>query len=326
MERRIIFTGKNEVKVEAFTPPVCGDTQVVVRTLCTQISSGTEGIVLNRLFAPGTAWDAWAKYPFYPGYSAIGRVEKVGASVGKLQIGDRVAVRQGHASVLVVGESDCDKVPDGLPDEEAAWFALAKIAFMSARAAQYFLGESAVIIGGGPVGQMAVRWAVAAGLARVVLVDPIQQRLELAAQGGATAGIDKPIDQAREAIVAALGGEEPAILVDSTGNAKVFASMLRLAAMNARVIVLGDTGAPDDQHLTADLLNKGLRVIGAHDGLVWPAPHIHQLFFTLLKTGRMSMQGMNTHTFAPAEARAAYDLITTRRQDTMGIMFDWRKG
>jgi len=325
MEHRIVFTGKNELKLESFEPNVCGEGQVVARTLSSLISTGTEGIVLNRLFAAGSHWDDWVKYPFYAGYAVVARVEQIGAGVKSLHIGDRVVCRHGHSSVIVVGEFDCDKVPDGITDEDAAWFALAKIAFMSARAAKYFLGESVVIIGGGPIGQMAVRWANAAGLANIVVVDPVSRRLELAKLGGATTVIDKPIDQARDAIIGALGGQEPQILIDSTGNAKVFSSILKMAGTCARVIILGDTGTPDNQHLTGDLVSKGLQVIGASDGLVWPAPHIHQLYFTLLKKGMISMKGMNTHSFAPAEARAAYDVINTRRQETMGVLFHWKK-
>src|SRR6202000_34354 len=52
---------------------------------------------------------------------------------------------------------------------------------------------------------------------------------------------------------------------------------------------------------------------------------LHALFFTLVASGRFSLEGLNTHTFAPDDAKTAYRTATERRADTMGILFDWRR-
>lgn len=46
------------------------------------MSIETENNVFNRLFEPGTGWDNWVKYPFYPDYAVMGEVEKAGLKVG----------------------------------------------------------------------------------------------------------------------------------------------------------------------------------------------------------------------------------------------------
>ena len=69
------------------------------------MSTGTENIVFNRLFEPGTHWDRWVKYPFYPGYTSVGIVETLGEGVNSLKTGDRVAFRQGHRSHAIVDEA-----------------------------------------------------------------------------------------------------------------------------------------------------------------------------------------------------------------------------
>ena len=56
-----------------------------VRINLSLMSTGTENIVFNRLFDPGTHWDEWVKYPFYPGYTAVGTVESTGADVTGLK-------------------------------------------------------------------------------------------------------------------------------------------------------------------------------------------------------------------------------------------------
>jgi threonine dehydrogenase-like Zn-dependent dehydrogenase len=70
------------------------------------------------------------------------------------------------------------------------WFALAKIPFMGARAADLPIGDSVAIIGAGPVGQMALRWMHALRCNYVVAVVTIASRLEHARRGGATATVN----------------------------------------------------------------------------------------------------------------------------------------
>src|SRR5438552_17204505 len=102
--QRLVFTGKQQVRLEAFNLDPPKDNEVLVRTHFSLMSTGTENIVFNRLFDPGTHWDRWVKYPFYPGYASVGIVEATGANVAAVQVGDRVGFRQGHRSHAIVAE------------------------------------------------------------------------------------------------------------------------------------------------------------------------------------------------------------------------------
>jgi len=326
MAQRLVFSGKQQVSLEEFSPESVGEKSVAVRTICSLMSTGTENIVFNRLFEAGTHWDRWVKYPFYPGYSAIGEVIETGPQVKSVKRGDRVALRHSHASNHVVPEDRCYKVPAELDAKLAAWFALAKITFMGARAANYFLGDSVLIVGAGPIGQMSIRWAAAAGAENIIVTDMIEMRLEMAKRGGATTVIPKAIDQARDAILESNGGQLPRIVIDSTGNAAVFSTALTLAANRGRVVVLGDTGTPSNQQLTSDVITRGLTIVGAHDGHVdatWTEARIMQLFFNLVTTRRFNLESLNTHTFAPKDCAKAYETANRQRGQTMGILFDW---
>lgn len=324
---RLVFTGKQEVALDSFElpPPAVG--QVRVRTELSLMSTGTENIVFNRLFDPGTHWDDWVKYPFYPGYTSVGTIVELGSEVTDRAIGQRVAMRSPHRSQAVVAAENTYPIPDGLPFEEATWFALAKIAFHGARAGELALGDSVLVIGAGPIGQMATRWAVACGARTITVVDAVPQRLKLAQAGGATTVIDQPIAEARQAILDANGGVLPAKVIDSTGNAKVFEAALGLTADHGTVVILGDTGAPAQQHLTRDVITRGLRIVGAHDGHntpTWNGATISALFFDLAVSGRFSLKGLNTHFYKPAQCADAYHIANADRANTMGIVFDWR--
>lgn len=326
--RRLVFLGKQQVAHESFDPGAPAAAEVRIQTRLSLMSTGTENIVFNRLFDSGTHWDNWVKYPFYPGYAAVGVVEAVGPGVETLRVGDRVAFRVGHCSHAVVKAAACFPIPASVPFDQAVWFSLAKIGFHGARAAGYHLGDSVLIIGAGPIGQMSLRWAAGAGVGNIIVVDTASHRIPLAKAGGATATVTASIGQAREAILQAGAGKLPRVVVDTTGNAEVFAAALSLVRDRGTVVVLGDTGQPTKQTLSSDFIVRGLTLVGAHDmhnTAEWTDATITQLFFSLVASGRFPLAGLNSHVFKPEQCDEAYATANRNRATTMGIVFDWTR-
>jgi 2-desacetyl-2-hydroxyethyl bacteriochlorophyllide A dehydrogenase len=286
--QRVVFPEPHRVALEEFECDPLDRGSVRVRTEWSLISTGTEGIALHQLFAPGTHWADYVRYPFTPGYAAVGTITELGDGVEDLAVGERVAARVGHASEHVVPAALCTRVPDAIAADNACWFALAKIALMGQRAANYRIGDSVAIIGAGPVGQMSVRWAVAAGARHVVAIDGDAPRLEHASRGGATAVVDAALPEGHDAVVAACGGSRPRVVIDCTGHAGVLQHALPLAADRGRVVLLGDTGHPGEQRLTPDVITRGVQVHGAHDNHSmwtrrWDGDRaLHELFFELV--------------------------------------------
>ena len=327
MPKRLAFTGSRQVELHNDELPKPGKGEVLARSLVTVMSTGTENIVFNHDFEEDTGWSRWVKYPFYPGYSNCGVIEELGEEVEGFKVGDRIATRHGHRSHFICKPLPGQKVPDGVADEAAAWIGPVKICAMGVRAAKPHIGGGLVIVGAGPIGQMEIRWLAAAGAFPLVVVEPSQMRIDLALRGGASHGIAKPLDQAADDIKAIFNGEMPELINDSTGNWRIFTEMQRISRKFGRILLLGDTGTPSMQHLTHDLIGKGLQVSGAHDGHETPEWNINtvgRLFFHLLQRGRFPMDGLTTHTFKPEQCQEAYKTANERRSETMGIAFDWR--
>jgi 2-desacetyl-2-hydroxyethyl bacteriochlorophyllide A dehydrogenase len=302
MQKRIVFKGKNEISLEEFTPEAVVGKKVMIRTIYSLLSTGTETTVLHRRFEAGSHFDNWVKYPFLPGYSIVGEIIEVGPDVTSLKSGDIVVSRFGHASCHVVDENNCMPVNPGIDLKYAPWFALAKIAAMGTHVANLTLGSDVLVIGAGPIGQMALRWVVASGAGNVIVADLVEKRLQLALAGGATAIISKPINEAVAEIKAVNNNVLPSIVIDTTGNASVFSSALELCADFGTVVILGDTGTPTSQHLTKDVITRGLHIVGAHDNhenISWNKKNIAQLFFSLVQRGKFNLEGLNTHYFSP---------------------------
>ena len=323
--RQIVFVGKGQVEIIENDLAPLGENQVLVRTEVSLMSTGTENICFNRLFSPGSHFDKWVQYPHAPGYSTVGIIEALGSNVQTAKVGDRVGHRRGHASHHVLDEDGIYPVPDGVPADIAAWFALAHITHNGARCIRYQIGDKVAIVGAGPIGQMSLRWAVASGIDQAIVIDSQESRLQLARKGGSTYTVAAPIADARKLIEAKLGGA-PDIVVDATGHPQVFEAVLSIVKNQGKVLLIGDTGTPAEQRLTPDVVTRALTIQGAHDTTVFhdiDRQGVAQLFFHLVSSGRFPMEGMNTHYFAPEEAKQAYGVANESRDQTMGILFQW---
>jgi threonine dehydrogenase-like Zn-dependent dehydrogenase len=101
-----------------------------------------------------------------------------------------------------------------------------------------------------------------------------------------------------------------------------------------KLLLLGDTGTPGEQRLTSDVMTMGITIISAHDSNPpqeaqdrdwWTKPHMAELFFTYLQRGQMDVESLITHRYSPADAKEAYAMLTTKRAEAMGVIFDWTK-
>lgn len=142
------------------------------------------------------------------GYSLCGVVEEVGAGIDEVAVGDLVACAGNehalHAELNWVPKNLFTPVPDGLAPRHAAFGTVGSIALQGVRRGEPQLGEVALVIGLGLIGQLVVQ-LLAASSVRVVGVDPDPVRCELAERSGAAA-CGSPGSAAVETAVAELTG------------------------------------------------------------------------------------------------------------------------
>ncbi len=326
LAKRVIFPGPEDVSLQEVTLPPLAEDQVLIQNRYSLLSSGTEGICFYRNFEAGSHWDRWVQYPFYPGYASVGEIASVGANSGGLKVGERVVHRNNHASFTIAKADDVIRVPEEIELLDAVWFALAKITFHGLLAAEYQVGEDALVIGAGPIGQMTLRWARLAGARRIAVVDPIASRLEVAQRGGAHQVFAVSIEEAKPLLQDQFGREGFPVVMETTGNAKVFSHALSLTRSHGRVVLMGDTGFPTRQGLTSEVITRGIQIVGAHDGHnteKWNGRTIPGLFFDYLRDGRMQVDQMITHRLNPGHPAKAYRLLRDLQANAMGIVFDW---
>ncbi len=236
----LISTGTELMKVSEAGMSMLGK----ARSRPDQVAKVMQSVATNGV--PATYRKVMGKLDSYTplGYSLCGVVEQVGAGIDDVKVGDLVACAGNehalHAEVNWVPKNLYAPVPEGLAPRHAAFGTVGSIAMQGVRQGEPQLGEVALVIGLGLIGQLVVQLLTAAGV-RVVGADPDPTRCELAERLGAAACGD-PASAAVEAAVAELTdghGVDQVFLAAGGGSNQPVELAARLARDRGRVVDIG---------------------------------------------------------------------------------------
>ena len=331
--KNIVFTerGKAELIEEELQP--MSPTDVLVELAVSTTSSGTERA--NLLGSDTVDWTSPPKESIFPkhlGYCSAGTVIAVGDQVTGVKVGDRVACTFGqYRQYCVFKEKNVIPIGD-LPFEEAATFFISVFPLAAIRKCRLEIGESAIVMGQGILGQFAVVLLKAAGAVPVVAVDPMPEKRERALELGADYAFD-PFDPdfAKKVKEVTEGGANVGIEV--TGVGAGLNGILDCMALKGRVALLGCTRSSD---FTVDYYRKihgpGITLVGAHTN-ARPDMESNPGWWTqrddmitvrrLTERGRISLASYVQETHSPEEAPEVFNRLATEKCFPI-VQFDWR--
>lgn len=319
----VVAPEKGKIDIEAVDLPPVGPHQVLVESLVSTISPGTELAFLHHL--PNTT----GIYPTSFGYSCCGAVLEVGAEVQGLREGDRVVGRFRHATHAVVSEADLYLAPNTIPDVDASAYRLASIALQGVRKAQIQLGWQVAILGLGPIGNLAAQISRAAGATNVVGIDPVSWRRELAL----SCGLDEVVDDA-ELLINDEQFEGFEAVIEATGIAQVVPSSFHLAKQRGHVVLLASSrGETNNVNFYRDVHKKGLTIFGAHESNRTLTEDILHLatdrtdsltVLKLMAAKRIQTGPLVSDVVSFEEADRAYERLASRDEELMTIALRWR--
>ena len=332
---RIYFTEPCVAKLveEELNPPAAGQAQVKIQV--STISSGTEranlvGDVNINSTRPAAAE---AKFPRSGGYSSAGTVVAVGEGVTDLKPGDRVAVFWSkHGTYMNVSVKDLLKLPDDVPFEEAALWNIATFPMAAIRKCRLEMGESAIVMGQGVLGQMAVMLLRAAGAVPIIAVDPVEHKRQQALQIGADYALD-PFDPNFAQQVKEITGGGAQVGIEVTGVGAGLNGILDCMKKYGRVALLGCTRNSD---FTVDYYRKvhgpGITLIGAHTQCRppvdsapgwWTEADDRKCLMNLYRFGRLKLSALVEQTHSPLACTEVYNRLATEKFFPL-VQFDWR--
>ncbi|WP_328564506.1 bi-domain-containing oxidoreductase [Streptomyces coelicoflavus] len=236
----LISTGTELMKVSEAGMSMLGK----ARSRPDQVAKVVQSVATNGV--PATYRKVMGKLDSYTplGYSLCGVVEQVGAGVDDVKVGDLVACAGNehalHAELNWVPKNLYAPVPDGLAPRDAAFGTVGSIALQGVRQGESRLGEVALVIGLGLIGQLVAQLLTASGV-RVVGADPDPARCELAERLG-TAACGDPASPAVESAVAELTdghGVDQVYLAAGGGSNQPVELAARLCRDRGRVVDIG---------------------------------------------------------------------------------------
>ncbi|MBQ8510764.1 MAG: zinc-binding alcohol dehydrogenase [Clostridia bacterium] len=332
--QQIIFPEVNKAALIERTIGEPGAGQVLVKTAVSTVSPGTERANITGDANVAGANAPSVKFPRASGYSSAGTVVKTGAGVTHVKEGDRVVVFWGtHSSYNLVPASQAVKIEqDGISFDEAAFSFIATFPLAAVRKCRVELGESAMVMGLGLLGQLAVRLLRAAGATPIIAADPVESRRAEALAGGADYALDPLAPDFAQTVKSLTGGGVNAA-IEVTGVGAGLDETLDCMAKFGRVALLGCTR---DKNFTIDYYRKvhcpGIQLIGAHTN-ARPMQESHPGYFThqddiravlkLCASGRMKLADMVREQHTPDECQAVYDRLINDRNFPIVTQFKW---
>jgi threonine dehydrogenase-like Zn-dependent dehydrogenase len=122
-------------------------------------------------------------------------------------------------------------------------------------------GENAVVIGGGPIGLLAVAALKNQGAGQVIVIEPAANRSEVAKAVGADLVINPRETNPVAAVREATQGRGATLILEAVGS-QLDASV-DMAANQARIVVLGLNSAVNTSFPAVDVTTKELQILGA---------------------------------------------------------------
>jgi 2-desacetyl-2-hydroxyethyl bacteriochlorophyllide A dehydrogenase len=313
----VVWTLRERAELLPVEVPDPGQGELSVLVEASAVSAGTERA--RWLGLPG----APVRYPHHPGYSLAGTVRAVGPGVHDLEPGARVAVWGApHQSLVTVSRAQVHPLGAGTDAAAASLVTLGAIAAFGVARAGGVGGRSLAVVGAGAIGLLAQRLAGAAGAGPCTVVAASNAKDAIALG-------DPAVKLARPAEVEGVAAD---VVVEASGTGDGLDLAVRAAAPGGTVVLLGTTRA-DAVAVRLDLVQaRGLRLVGAHAGLLDRPGGTDGLdrrsaaaaFVDSLEQGTLRVDDLVSAHVDPAHVAALYDRLATDRTLVTPVLDWWR--
>ena len=310
--KTLIFDAPNQPVVTDVQMPTMTANEVMIRSRRVGICHSDYELLAGKYIIP-------ISYPVTPGHEWVGEVVEVGANVKGLQPGDRVVgecvirtpERIHHFGFSMDGANReffaarpewLHKLPDAVDDAKGALiepFTCGYYAVM--RHGGVNAADSVVVSGGGTIGLVTAAAAIGMG-ARVIVVDPVKLRRDIALRLGAAAAVDPSADDPIGAVQELTKGGAD-LVVECAGHPASLANVFDYARPEGDISMVGISIGQTVPVELGKIQIKDLSVKGCIGSPgVWPAA------IRFLERTGIDLSPIQTHSFALDQALPALEL------------------
>lgn len=287
--------------------------------------------------------------PMVLGHEAAGIVTDVGARVTGLKPGDRVCMEPGipdaGSRAARLGLYNVDpavtfwatppvhgvltphvvhpaaytyRLPDHVSMAEGAMVEPFAVGMQAATKARITPGDTAVVIGAGPIGIMVALAALAGGCAEVLVADLAQPKLDIA---GAYPGI-RTVNVARqplaEAVAEMTGGWGADVVFECAGAARAWDGIMALPRPGGAIVAVGLPVGP----VPFDVAAASTREIRIET--VFRYAHQYDRAIALIAAGKVDLRPLISATYPFSDSIAAFDRAVEARPTDVKIQISLR--
>ncbi|MER8879112.1 NAD(P)-dependent alcohol dehydrogenase [Mesorhizobium sp. M0684] len=276
--------------------------------------------------------------PMVLGHEAAGTVVETGEGVEHLKVGDRVCMEPGipdlNSRASRLGLYNIDpavrfwatppihgvltphvvhpanytfKLPDNVSFAEGAMVEPFAVGMQAAAKAKIAPGDTAVVIGAGPIGTMVAIAALAGGCARAVVADLAQPKLDIAGgyQGVIPINVrDKNLGTEVKRLTDGWGAD---VVFECSGSSKAWETLLDLPRPSGAVVVVGLPVAP----IAFDVATASTKEVRIET--VFRYAHQYERAIALMGSGRVDLKPLISGTFPFEDSITAFDRAVEAR-------------
>lgn len=314
--KSIIFIEKGKAAFIEEEKPVCQKDTVLLKTIFSGVTNGTERNVLV-----GGNYGGW-HWPSRVGYQLVSEVVECGVDITNFKVGDIVYTGTGfgHIEYHLAKESDLIiKLPEGFDLQAAALLGVTSVPFHDARRADVRVDDNVLVFGAGLIGQFAVQASLSLG-AKVTIADIDCERLALAKSLGADEVIDLKTDAGKEL----LQKNKPYTVVFECSGADVLGQIIGtnwgngIIGHRARVLIIAGR---------TDVIYNFNAGQGAEVSVLHVS-HFDQSdleqVVRLVSKGVIKIRPLIKDIVPFKDAISIYDTLRDNPNKLLGTVFDWR--
>jgi L-iditol 2-dehydrogenase len=308
--KALVFEEPRHAAVRELDVPTIAADEVLLRSRNVGICHSDFELYEGRYIIP-------VAYPIIPGHEWAGEVAEVGSAVTTLRTGDRVvgecvvnngddhfgfSISGADAEYFVAKASWLHRIPDELSFSQGAFVEPFSVAYSAAVAAGGIdASDEVAVIGGGPIGLLCTLAAATMG-GSVTLIEPQAHRRALGLEIGARHVIDPTAGGLADQVGEATNGRGYDVVIEAAGVPAAMASAFPIAALGARVVLVGiDVGGSADVEIGL-VQSKALQVRGIIGSAgMWPRT------IRFMATSGVDPAPLLTATFPLGEGTAALE-------------------
>lgn len=336
----LYFTGPGQVSLreESLPRPAAG--QVVVQTLVSAISPGTE-LLIYRGQAPTdipvdeTIPDLSGSFgfPIKYGYAAVGRVIALGADVAPEWQDRLVFAFHPHESHFLTPPTELIPVPPAVSPEEAAFLPNMETAVNFLMDGGPLIGEQVAVFGQGVVGLLTTALLAQFPLAKLVTLDRYPMRREKSLELGAHASLDPTAPGALDRLFPSAQGPSSHLGVDLTyelsGNPEALDQAIAVTGFHGRVVI-GSWYGQKRVHLDLGgrfhrsrlrLISSQVSTIGPEWRGRWSKSRRFEVAWQMIQ--RVRPARLIAHRFSITRASQAYALLDQHPEEAIQVMITY---